>query len=75
MKDLQPLLDMYDRGASQEEIRTEAERLGINKGDLELEAVALEAFVAHEDARARVLEALPPLERLRRLVESITHKN
>ena len=69
------MLDMYDRGASQEEIRTEAERLGISKEDIDLEIAALDAFVAHEDARSSALAAVPPLERLRLLVESIARKN
>lgn len=75
MKDVQPLLDMYDRGASQEEIRAAAEHLGISKEDCEREIAALDAFVAHEHARSRELEAAPPLERLRLLVEEITRKN
>jgi hypothetical protein len=75
MKDVQPLVDMYDRGASQEEIRAEADRLGISKEDCEREAAALEAFVAHEHARSRELETAPPLERLRLIVEQITRKN
>jgi hypothetical protein len=75
MKDIQPLLDMYDRGASQEEVRAEAERLGISKQDLEREVAALDVFVAHEQAKSREVEAVSPLERIRLLVEEITHKN
>lgn len=75
MKDLQPLLDMYDQGASQEEIRAEADRLGISKEDCELQTTALDAFVAHEHARTRALEAAPPLERLKMLVDAIVRKN
>ena len=75
MKDLQPLLAMYDRGASQEEISAEADRLGICKEYLAGEIAALDAFVAHEQARSQALETAPPLERIRRLVEEITGKN
>lgn len=75
MKDLQPLLDMYDRGASREEIRAEAARLGIHAEDLELEAIALETFVVHEHTRTRALEAAPPLERIKMLVDEFVRKN
>lgn len=71
MKDLQPLLDLYDRGASPDEIRAEAQRLGITKEDCEQEAIVLEAFAAHARAEQKRLDEAPVLERIRLLVERI----